>query len=216
MSSKIKKPRMRKPVVKKPNLSGRGKYENKQYSGGRVKGAKNLRYFEDIVVNQFGVTFTLDEKKELENLVNRANQKRKKLLKDDKNIVVFSGGQSLKTTYGKMGRESDFAIQRKSKSINKYESREEFDKYVKMLKRVNTKGYIDDRVNQYKENYIKAIRGQGFDETLVKDIENMTDEQFFEFAKGDELIKFVHAYNVYDREKIAEGMKRAVQRHKGG
>lgn len=215
MSSKIKKPKRQKPVVKKPDLSNRGLFENKQYRGGRVKKAKNLKYFEDLIINQFDVVFTRDEKKKLENLVNRANAKRKRILKDTNKIKVFSGGQPLGITRGKMGQESDFAIQRKSKSLNRFTSMDEYNKYVKMLERVNTKGYINQRVSQYKDNYIKALWGQGFPDDLIKEIDNMPDSEFFDFANKETIINFENAYDIYEKENIIQGMRNAVARHKG-
>lgn len=135
-------------------------YEGQQYRGGRVKGRKNLVKTATGVINQHGVEFTTEEKKALERAVNNANRKRAKMLQQEAQLPrkvygVLTGDtvHSLQL----MGRESDFILTRKSKSLQRFQSREEYESYMRNLKRVNSKDYITERIRLYKRNHIKAI-----------------------------------------------------------
>ena len=103
-------------------------YEGTEYRGGRVSGRKNLIKLEGgKVQNQHGVVFTEEEKKALERQVNRANRTRMKMLEEEGNLERHVEGKPTGqkvSTLQNMGKESDFIISRKSKSLQGFKTKQ--------------------------------------------------------------------------------------------
>ena len=183
----------------------RSKYEGTQYRGGRKSGRKNLkRTASGDLLNQHGVTFTPDEKKALENAVNKANYKRAKMLKQEATLPRKVLGVETKDTVGSlqlMGKESDFILSRKTKSLQRFKSREEYDRYMKNLDRVNSKDYITDRVRQYKRNHMKALENAYGDEAkdVVMKIRMMKPADYMKMVQQDENLEIGYVYDPSDR-----------------
>lgn len=187
-------------------MEKRQSYEGKQYRGGRKKGTKNLKRLDDgRLQNQNGVIFTEAEKKALERLVNSANTKRTKMLKMEATLPRMVRGVDTGQTIGQlqlMGKESDFIITRKSKSLQRFNSRAEFDKYITYLEKVNRKDYIRDRIRLYKRNYIKALQNVSGD--LSKDIQMkvrmMKPEQYMRMVASNEELEINFFYTTQQLE----------------
>ena len=147
-------------------------YEGGQYRGGRAAGRKNLRRTDaGNLVNQFGVVFTPDEKRALENAVNTANRKRARMLREAATLPRMVAGRDTGDTVGSlqlMGKESDFILQKKTKSLQRFRTREQYERYIDTLHRVNTREYIEDRVRLYKRNHMQALENAFGDE--AKDV----------------------------------------------
>ena len=180
-------------------------YEGKQYTGGRVKGKKNLTKLENgNVLNQHGVEFTQADKKKLESLVNRANAKRKRMIKEEGALPRKVGGQptgQTVSTLQQMGKESDFIISRKTKSMQRFTSREDYEKYITYLERVNTPEYIDIRTREYKRNHMAALRnvfGSDADDVVMK-IRMMKPEDYRKMIQSDEEMEIGYVYSHEDR-----------------
>lgn len=187
-------------------MGKRQSYEGKQYIGGRKKGTKNLKRLDDgRLQNQNGVIFTEAEKKSLERLVNSANAKRTKMLKMEATLPRMVRGVDTGQTIGQlqlMGKESDFIITRKSKSLQRFNSRADFDKYMSYLEKVNRKDYIRDRIRLYKRNYIKALQNVSGD--LSKDIQMkvrmMKPEQYMRMVASNEELEINFFYTTQQLE----------------
>lgn len=159
----------------------------------------------DNLKNKFGVEFTGDDKKRLESLVNSANRKRNRLIKQegelDRYIMGKPTGKKLKDYQRTgdnrmMGLESDFVIVKKSKSLQRFESREEFDNYIKNLERVTDRNYVKKRATTYKENYIKALQnefGSSADD-IAKKVNDMSLEDYMRYAAMDEQLEIGFIY----------------------
>ena len=187
-------------------MEKRQSYEGKQYRGGRKKGTKNLKRLDDgRIQNEHGVIFTEAEKKALERLVNSANAKRVKMLKMEATLPRMVRGVDTGQTIGQlqlMGKESDFIITRKSKSLQRFNSRADFDKYMSCLEKVNRKDYIRDRIRLYKRNYIKALQNVSGD--LSKDIQMkvrmMKPEQYMRMVSSNEELEINFFYTTQQLE----------------
>lgn len=179
-------------------------YEGTQYTGGRKEKVKNLVKTDSGVLNQHGIEFTNEEKKALESAVNRANAKRMRMLKAEGNLPrKVSGndsGQNV-SSLQTMGKESDFIISRKSKSLQRFKSREQFENYMKHLEAVNSKTYIDDKTRLYKRNHMQAIENVFGDEAkdVIMKIRMMKPEEYRQLLQSDEMLEVNYVYDPSDR-----------------
>lgn len=128
---------------------------------GRKRGTKNLVRKDGLLINQKGVAFTLEEKRALENKVRQVNRKRKEMQKIFGVLPRKVGGKETGDTVSSlqfMDKESDFILSRKTSSLQRFESRKEFEQYMRNLERVNHPNYINERGKLYKRNYLRTLR----------------------------------------------------------
>ena len=189
--------RQRKKAAKKAGVP----LERQKAGGGRSRGRKNLVYTDDgKIINQQGVTFTVGEKKALESAVARATKKRRDMLKAAATLPRTYGGEKLNGTVGDlqlMGKESDFIIAPKSKSLQRFKSREQYESYMQNLERVNSRDYLSERTKLYKRNYIQALRDNySWDEAkdVIMKIKTMPQEQYRELVSKDEVLEIRYLY----------------------
>ena len=181
-------------------------YEGTQYRGGRKKGTKNLKRLDDgKLQNQHGVIFTEAEKKSLERLVNSANAKRRAMLKQEATLPRRVMGIDTGQTVGQlqlMGKESDFIITRKSKSLQKFNSREEYEKYIDYLKKVNSRDYITERIRQYKRNQMKALENAFGDDAkdIIMKIRMMKPKDYMKMVQSNEDLEISYIYDPSARD----------------
>lgn len=128
-----------------------GAWEGEQYRGGRKKGRQNLVYTDDGIVNQYGVTFSEEQKKALERAVDRSNYQRKKQLAEWD--ALNENARGLRT----MGKESDFIITRQSKSLQRFKSMEDYEKFMDKQARIQSGEHLEEMTRLYKRNYMSAI-----------------------------------------------------------
>lgn len=177
-----------------------GTWESQQYRGGRQEGRKNLVKVDGGVKNQHGVVFTLEEKKALERAVNNANAKRKRMLETEAKLPRMVGGKETGDTVASlqlMGKESDFILQRKTKSLQRFQTKEDYNRYMKNLERVNQKDYITERVRLYKRNHMKAIENAYGDEAkdVIMKIRMMKPEDYMRMVQSDENLEISYIYD---------------------
>lgn len=188
--------RQRKKAAKKATS-----YEGQQYRGGRAPGRKNLKKTDaGNLVNQYGVKFTPEEKRALENAVNTANRKRARMLKEAATLPRMVSGRDTGDTIGSlqlMGKESDFILSKKTKSLQRFRDREQFEKYMDNLKRVNTRDYIEDRIRLYKRNHMKALENAFGDEAkdVMMKIRMMKPKDYMEMIQKDESLEISYVYD---------------------
>lgn len=193
---------------------GRKKYE---LSVGRKKGVGNLTRTDDgHIINQHKVVFTEADKKQLESLVNSANRKRKRMKEHEANIFRSAKGVRKNQKMGQlqtMGHESDFILQPKSKSLQRFETREQFDNYIKNLQRVTRRDYIPMRVALYKENHLKAIKKTlGDDNDVYEKIKEMDLQTYMDTVASDiDFLEIGYVYLEIQRETKLEAMRSALK-----
>lgn len=150
------------------------------------------------VKNQHGVTFTDKEKRALESAVNQANAKRAKQLKEAGKLPRYENGKPSGDTLAtklQSGFESDFIIAKKSKSLQRFNTKTEYNKYMRYLKRVNSGEYLNDRTRLYKRNYMEAIKRSypESDDILMK-VRMMKPEKFRELIESEQLPEIKDVY----------------------
>lgn len=190
-------------------------FEHEQYTGGRVKGRKNLKYIDGSIHNQYGVTFTPEEKKLLEREANKANAKRMKMLEEEANLPRKSGGVDTGDTVRSlqlMGKESDFILSRKSKSLQRFKTREDFENYLDNLKKVNSPTYIDDRTRLYKRNHMKALENVFGDEAkdVIMKIRMMKPEDYRKLLQSDEDMEVGYIYDPSEGSQKLNRIRRSL------
>lgn len=193
-----------------------GTYEGRQYTGGRKKSSRNLTYKGKSIYNMHGVRFTQNNRRTLESLVNSANRKAKNLANIEANMQLYAGGEKVpaKVADKLMGRSSDFAFNRKSKSLQQFKTKEDFQNYIKNLRKITKHDYIDKVSKTYQKNYIKAMRKQGLPDDLIREINNLTPEQFRKLSQSEELVRFGYIYDIYQRENVINGIRAGIERIK--
>lgn len=182
----------------KGNKKVKPSYEGQQYTGGREKGRKNLVKTDTGVINQHKVEFTNKEKRALENAVNKANRVRKKMLADEKNLPMFVGGKY--TGYDvshRIGPESDFILARKSKSLQRFKTKAEYENYMRNLERVSSGDYVNDRIRLYKRNHMAAIENVFGAEAkdVVMKIRMMKPQEYMTLVQSDEMLEVGYVYD---------------------
>jgi len=189
-----------------------------QYKGGRAKGRKNLtRTSSGLIKNQHGVTFTESEKKLLESRVNAVNRKHNKMKRAEATLPRKYAGREMGDTVGSlqlMGKESDLIIAKRTKSLQRFRSREQFEKYMTSLEKANSPDYVVEKIRDYKRNHMQAIReafGSDADDVLMK-IRMMKPDDYMKLVQSDETLEISFVYDASDVNKLnvirsALGMK---------
>lgn len=191
-----------------------------QYTGGRIKGKKNLKRDENNnYINQYNVKFSEEEKRQLESLVNSANRKRKRMETEFDNLPVFTGGHKTGFTIGElpgfMGKENDFVLTKKTKSLNRFRNKTDYRHYIKSLKKVVDKNYIHKRAELYRKNDIKALRKVfGRDaKGIIKKIKSIGPDEYMKMVASDESLQIKYIGSDYDDSEYAQifGLQRKEQ-----
>lgn len=176
-------------------------YEGTQYTGGRKKGTPNLKKLSDgTLKNQYGVVFTPEEKKMLESAVNTANRKRMKMLEEEGSLPRLVGGvdtgQKVSSLQA-MGKESDFILARKHKSLQRFKTKEDFEYYLENVRKVVKPEYLEERTRLYKRNHMKAIEnvfGDDAKDVLMK-IRMMKPDEYRRLLQSDEMLEVSYVYD---------------------
>lgn len=189
---------------------------------GRKKGVPNLKKTDrGTLINKKGVEITVEEKKHLESLVNSINRKRKRMTEKEKQLFRTADNATTKQTLGEVqrfGQESDFILQPKSKSIQRFESRKEFDTYMRNLERVNQKDYVKKRAQQYKRNHLKAIENTfGKKNELYMRIRMLPLNEYVDKVASDiDFLQIAYVYSEEEKEhrynQILESIKKKLDK----
>lgn len=174
---------------------------------------KNLKYSSDgSITNQHGVKITAEEKRALESAVVRANRKRSQMLKEVATLPRSVRGKPTGDTVAtklEFGYESDFIITKKTKSLQRFTSKAQFNKYMKYLERVNSDDYLNIMTRQYKRNYITAlenVHGENAKDIAMK-VRMMKPEKFRELIEKEELIEINDIYHEDDKAAARERLR---------
>lgn len=141
---------------------------------GRKKGQKAYNKIKDAdgkvtaVINQHGVIFSVQEQKALKSAVDSLNRKRKELANREEGLLV---GYDIN---GNLMKSQDAIMTfQASKSVDQFESREDYYKYYDKIKHFTSRGYVKSLSDDMKDRYLKTIRNTT----------EMTDEEFNEIKK---------------------------------
>ena len=177
-------------------------------------GRKNLKRLDDgRIKNQHGVIFTEEERRKLVSAVNQSQAKRRKQLEEVAKLPRTNRGKKTGDTLATKldsGYEPDFIITAKSKSLQRFQNKREYTRYMNYLKRVNSGEYLNDRTRLYKKNYIQAIKNvHGADaDDIVKKVRYMRLDKFRKMIEQDELLEIAYVYTTEDlageRERLRE------------
>ncbi len=175
-------------------------YEGGQYAGGRKRGSPNLKRVEGGFQNQYGVTFTEEQKKALERAVNRSNYQRKKMLEKEGNLPRTVAGKPTGQKVSQlqlMGKESDFIISRQSKSLQRFKSMADYEAFMDKQARIQSGEYLNDQTRLYKRNHMKALENVFGDEAkdVIMKIRMMKPEQYRELIQKDEMLEVSYVYD---------------------
>lgn len=156
---------------------------------GRKKKIPNLKRVEGGFQNQYGVTFTAEQKKALENAVRRSNYAREKQL--NKEI----GPKNELKRY--MSQESDFIITRQSRSLQGFKSMADYEAFMDKQARIQSGEYLDDRTKLYQANHIMAIENVFGDSAkdVVEFLRNMDLREYRAMAKKDIFLEVNYIYD---------------------
>lgn len=178
--------RQRKKAAKKL-----GNWEGEQYRGGRQPGKPNLKRVDGGYRNQHGVVFTEEQKKALERAVNRSNYRRKKMQAEADALNPLNSQLRL------MGKESDFILSRQSKSLQRFKSMEDYEKFMDKQARIQSGQHLDDMTRLYKRNYMQALDnvfGEDAKDVKMK-VRMMKPEDYRKMVEGDELLEIGYIYD---------------------
>lgn len=188
---------------------------------------KNLKYQDDTITNIYGVKFTEQEKKHLVSLVNSAQRKRRRMLEQENQMVKMVSNKPSNITVGAynnaMNKESDFVIAKKTKSLQRFQNKEDYNRYIKNLERVVKKEYVEQRVQQYQKNYIKALRNE-FGSTgkngrknvnkslqkVINKIKGMSPQEYMKTVQANDTLSISFTYDPKRKAQKLEQIKQAV------
>lgn len=184
------------PYVKRTGES----FEGKQYKGGKKKNTPNLIKTDTGFVNKHGIEFTFEERKKLESKVNAVNRKRMKMLEEEAKLPRLIGGvdtgEKIEEVQ-KMGKESDMIISRRSKSLQRFTSREQYEHYLKRLDYIKSDDYLKDRIKLYKRNHMAALENVFGDDAkdVIMKVRMMKPKDYMELIQSDEDLEINYIYD---------------------
>lgn len=156
-------------------------------------------------INQYGVRFTEAEKKALESAVTSVNRKRKRQLESMSGLSRKIGGKDtgdIIKTKMVLGDEPEFIIAKRSKSLQRIQTREQYEDYMKNLKKAMSPNYELERMRLYKRNYISAMEKEFGDSEEWKDIKMkirmMKPEDFVKKVNQDDAMEIKFIYDPQD------------------
>ena len=184
---------------------------------GRKKGQKNLKRVGKRYENEHGVQFTEREKKQLESLVNSVNRKRKKIMTDKKMLdtrtalgvdpdFVF-GLHSEKNLWG-TGADT-LLTKNRSKSLQRFKTKEEFKTYMKDLRRLSDEKYVEKRIKMAQKNKIKALESVFGDDAkeMVKGLRRLSPEEYQKVLANHSMPSINYMYSDEEYDNALEKVK---------
>lgn len=166
-----------------------GKKEIEMPGPGRKKKVPNLKKVEGGFQNQYGVTFTPEQRKALENSVRRSNYAREKQLNKE------FGDKNALQRY--LSQESDFIISRQSRSLQGFKTMEEYEAFMDKQARIQSGEYLRDRTELYRANHIQALENVfGHDaKDVIEHIQNMDLKEYRDLISKDIFLEVGYIYD---------------------
>ena len=195
---------------RKKQLKKLGQWEGQQYRGGRQPGRSNLqKNAGGTVTNKHGVTFTEQQKKDLERSVARSNYIRKKQTAEVDKLNPQHNQLRL------MGKQSDYILSRQSKSLQRFKSMEEYTAYMDKQARIQSGDYMADKARLYKRNFTSSLLETYGDDAkdIAMKIRMMKPEEYMKKVAENEELEISYTPSKQKREgrlnqlRAALGMK---------
>ena len=173
------------------------------------------------LTNKNGVTFTENEQKKLISLVNSVNRKRKRILTDEKLIDVRTalgvdegfifGVHSEKNLWGS-GADT-LLTKNRSKSFQRFNSKDEYRSYMKELKRLAKKDYVETRMKHYQKNQLKAIKSvYGKDSSsIIRGLKQLTPKEYLKVRANFDLPSISYVYSDEEYDSKLEQLKSSYE-----
>lgn len=180
------------------------------------KGVPNLKRDDSgNYVNQYGVVITPEEKRRFEVAVNKANRHRMKMLIEEGSLPRMSEGKDTGFTVKSlqaMGKESDFILARKSKSLQGFKDRESFERYWNNVELASTPEYLEKQTRLYKRNHMKAIANAYGDEAkdVLMKIRMMKPEEYRKLIQSEEMLEISYLYEPGARTARLNAIRRSL------
>lgn len=161
---------------------------------GRKKGLPNLQRTDGGYINQHGVFFTDEQKKALERSVQRSNYQRKKELEkiaQQPHVVggrvMSKDGRQLQT----MNKENDLIIARQHRSLQKFQSMEDYEKFMRKQEAIQDGTYAVDKMRLYKRNFTESLLETYGDEAkdIAMKIRMMNPKDYMRMVASDEVLE---------------------------
>lgn len=167
---------------------------------GRKKGLPNLQKVDGGYQNQYGVTFTEQQKKDLERSVARSNYYAKKMKEKEGELPRTVGGKETGQKVSQlqlMGKESDFIISKQSRSLQRFKSLEDYERFMDKQQRIQSGEYLEEMTRHYKRNHMKALENVFGDEAkdVMMKIRMMPPAQYRELIQKEELLEVSYVYD---------------------
>lgn len=159
-----------------------------------------------------GERITPKEQNRLRTAVRRANRERNRLIE-----LIPDKEKLRKEQYKKFNRESDFIFRKKSASMRKFGSKQEYQSYLKSVERLaNADKYSEYIGGVYKNNYIRSLEkvfNSGADDIINYLKNEVTNREIMELSLSGQLedIGFVY-YEQTSRKNKLNKIKRQVER----
>ena len=186
-----------------------------QYRKGRKKGTKNLVKTATGFRNQWGVEFTREEKKALEIAVNSVNRKRKKQLEQLAQLPrLNSSGDIIGTALDTVifDKDSDFIVHQRSKSLQGFQTRGQFTRYLKSAQYAASRDWVKDRMSLYKDNYVKAVEKMLMPEgaDIVQKVKSMSVTEFMRIMPTVDVLEIWYPYTEEEMVGKCEAIRAAL------
>lgn len=175
----------------------------KKKAGTRA-GKKNLIRTDDFITNQYGVQITHEEARQLRNMVQTVNRKRKKMIEQFKDKPLFYGTRQLpedRQQLALMGEELDITIRKRSASLNQFRTQKQFKNFMAMTKRAAQTDYVTYRAKLYKKNFMKKLEETyGMFPDLLKGalmrVQMTPADKFIDLVGTDRVFQIGEHYNL--------------------
>lgn len=162
--------------------------------GSGKTGRKNMKRVKGGWQNQHGVVFTDAERKALNRAVAKSNRQRKKALEAERGKPHIAGGKVVskdKSQLLLMGKESPFIVSQQSSSMQKFKSKEDFEKYLDKQERIHSGEYYREKARLYKRNFMNSLRDTYGDDAkdIINKVRRMNPEKYMEMVANDETLE---------------------------
>lgn len=161
-------------------------------------------------INKYGVKITAEQQRIIKNLSQTVNRRRDQLIKQEKKrLKEFEESTGYEIPY----TESLFIMNKKSRSLQRFQSKAEVQKYISELKKKAKPSFVRQATIEYRKNYLKAMEenmGDDLPEEYYNKIKKMSLEQFRMFVQVEKLETISYFYTEQDRKEKVEKVKTMI------
>lgn len=179
--------------------------------GSGTTGRVNMKRVDGGWMNQHGVVFTDEERKNLERHVKASNKVREEMLRTEAEVNEHRKAElnDLRT----MGKESVYSISRQSKNMQSFQSVEDFENYMDKQMRIQTGEYQEERAEHYKKNFTDSLLETYGKEAqdIVDHVNTMKNDDYMLKVAGDEVLEI----SFVPSDKKVQGRLAQLRTHLG-